>query len=339
MRVHNLIAAEFALFYCCACIVAQTTAPAAPFDDATGIQSRLDALVARGGGKLTLTAPPAAFHIGHYLIIRDGHDIEIDGQGATFQCLGRLPIADANGDTLRLVNCRHITIRNLNFDGNRDARGGFNTNPETLRLNSCTDVLVEHCSFTSDVCDGIFAWGGFHPPSADRACRKLRIVGCSFSDPGRSCISMVGACDVLIEGSALEGAHLTRPGAALDIEANLGDPAGINHHISFVNNHVRGCALGVGIIQVCSPHDIIISGNFFEGMVSPARDWSSAGVFIQGENVVVMGNTFEPDAQGFAIDAEAGSSLINSNSYPKGRNVVGAGDHRFGVNQERTSTR
>jgi hypothetical protein len=329
--VLNLIAAA----HVCLASEAQSQPTVLAPDDAMPLQARLDVLAAAGGGKLTLTAAPSVFHIGRFVLVHDAHDIEIDGQGATLRCLATLTNADARGDSLRFVNCRHIAIRNVHFDGNRDARGGFNSNPETLRFNSCDDVLVERCTFTHDVCDGVFAWGGYHPRTSELACRNLRITGCSFADPGRSCISMVGTCDALIENSTFEGARLTRPGAALDIEANPGDPPGINHHIRFINNRVRGCAMGVSVIQSASPHDIIISGNFFEAMVSPAPDWLSVGVFTLGTNVLITNNSFEPDPQGSAIDAEDGSSFINSNSYPKGRIVIGKGNHKLGTNFER----
>ena len=108
------------------------------------------------------------------IILDNVSDQVFDGQKMTIMAADNQQTDTADhGDTLRLVKCSNVTIRNFTFNGNRDNRGGFAGSPVTIRLNGCTDIVIENCIFLNGVCADIFLWCYASPQDPNDHCLSL----------------------------------------------------------------------------------------------------------------------------------------------------------------------
>lgn len=256
-----------------------TTRPA-PHDDAPTLQKRLN----RNDVVVTLAAD---YQTATPVILTNVHGLTVFAYGASITAAPTQTTGDVNGngDTLQLTNCSNVNIFGLAFNGNRNNRGGFSPNPVTVRLTGCSDIRFRDCSFTSDVCDALYLCAGYQPKTADLACRRVTVDSCRFNDPGRNCISIIGAAWCSVVNCDLADAVTSAPFAGIDIEANAGDPDGINHHLTISNNRVRNVRCAVQIVGVTSPTGIVITGNQIDSTRGDGIYNEAAGTLITGNNI------------------------------------------------------
>lgn len=281
-------------------LIPRTAELSSPRDDTTYLTS----LLKRGG---SVTIPAGRYVVKQTIMLSNLHGLTVWAYRVTVVSDPSQTIATSVGDTFQLSNCSDVQIYGLSVDGNRVARGGFGMNPETVRLNACSDVLFRDCSFTGDVCDSIFAWSGQVPcTNIDLACRRISVESCRFTDPGRNCISLVGAawCNVTNCNFTGPGGD---PGVAVDVEANNGDPVGINHHITISGNRVSNIKSAFFVIQTTSPHDVVISNNQIDGT-------SGDGILNFGTNTVVTGNNVSNCARAGISCPRPGTMIQSGNN-------------------------
>jgi len=270
-------------------------------DDATYLAQQLksDSVVTIQSGVYSPSRPIVLKNVSNLTVFAYGVTIRADAKQSTATA--------AQGDTLQLTNCQSVTILGVSFDGNRAARGGFAVNPETVRLNSCSDIRFRDCSFTNDVCDGIFAWSGWvNPPSANLACQRITVDSCRFSDPGRNCISFVGAAWSSVVNCDFTGPG-GDPGVAVDVEANSGDPSGINHHITIANNRARGLKGAFWVTKTSGPSGVIVAENQIDGI-------SGDAIFNEGSKTLIAANNVTNCAKAGVSQPQPGTGQITTNN-------------------------
>jgi parallel beta helix pectate lyase-like protein len=257
------------------------------------------------GGVVTI--PPGTYVTTRPVMLTNVSDLTVFAYGVTVQADAKQSTKNSLvGDMFQLRNCRRIRILGMSFDGNRTARGGFANDPQTIHLISCTDVTIRDCSFTGDVCDGVFAWGGLNPKTADAACQRLTIDSCRFRDPGRSCVSLVGAAWCNVTGNDFEGPG-GDPGVAVDVEANTGDPAGINHHITIANNRCRNLKSAFFVVKTATPSGVIIVGNQVDST-------KGDGIFNEGRDTIITANNVTNTGRVGVSQVKPGTGQITTNN-------------------------
>lgn len=265
-----------------------------------------------------VTLPPGHYNPSHPIILSGLSDLTIFAYGVSLMASPTQPTdTAANGDTLQIKNCNRVKIFGMRIDGNRVARGGFANNPQAIDIYCSNDILIEDCWFTGAVCDDIFAWGGFNPLSVSMACQRVTLHKNNHRDPGRNCVSLVGAAWSSVCSCDFEGPG-GDPGVAVDIEANGGDPIGINHHISIQDNRVRNFKGAFWAIKTANPYSVSVSNNVIDGT-------SSDAIFCEGTQAVICGNAVTNCARSGVSVCNGGNAIITGNQatvYAESGSVV-----------------
>ena len=190
-------------------------------------------------------------------------NITVDGHGATVLVDPSTSISQTEGSTFIFSSCSHVRVRNIHFDSQRQLRpGSWNANPQTLYLIKCRDVTVEDCTFTNDVCDGVYGWGGGSPSFGDE-CRDIRVLRCTFDNSGRNAISFTAAAFVSIDHCEFRHirAAMTTINAGVDIEPNPTDPPGMCHDIHISNCTAVDCVFGLTGFNPSGTYNLVFVGN------------------------------------------------------------------------------
>ena len=272
------------------------------------------------GGHILLAS--GLFTVSKVLLLEKLSNVTINGSPRTLiKAADGMTTASADGDLIRLTSCDGVTIHNLDFDGNASKRGGFATEPQSLRLMCSNDTTITGCHFRAAVCDDLFIWSGVTvPPSPGSAgytpvaCQFGEVGGCTFESPLRDGISLVGAAFFRVSGCTFRNVNATNPAnypgwapAGIDVESNSGDPVGSCHDLYFFGNTFINCFEGITAKFISRPTGLRIVGNTLDNCTYPINS--------EAADVEIFDNTInggDPTKPAIASD-NGGSARINFN--------------------------
>ncbi|GAW65838.1 hypothetical protein GPEL0_01f0913 [Geoanaerobacter pelophilus] len=207
-----------------------------------------------GGGKIVF--PKGRYWIAEYkksgdsnindLIIRNLDGVELVGYGAVIdingsfrrtadRTAGKRAYRYSNSNAItpfRLINCKNVTLRGFEIDGNTDLMTRDDGVAESFahgisieggRGILISDINVHHCQS-----DGVYVSGFKVNENLSTACRNLKIENVKSSHNARQGLSLIQARDVVVADSVFSYSGVTggeygghAPMAGLDIEPNL----------------------------------------------------------------------------------------------------------------------
>lgn len=220
---------------------------AAP-DDYLELATMVRAVNAARGGTLRLQ-PGRTYRLQRHvaagadpqLMFESCDGLSIEGNGATISVEGdfRRGAAGTRGlSGLRMQNCRNVTVRNLELDGNVDqttrAKGLGEGATHGLDFRSCSDVLIENVYAHHFAADGLYIRDSARTNGAGRrlASRRFTVRNSRFRFNARQGLSVIQLRDALFEDCDFSytgfiddsgrtgpyGAH--SPAAGVDVEPN-----------------------------------------------------------------------------------------------------------------------
>jgi hypothetical protein len=260
-----------------------------------------------------LTIKPGVYRSGKPIVLTGLSDAIIIGHGVTIKAGNGQGTAPDVADTLRLVNCKNITLIGFAFDGNASARGHVVTDSSqaSLSITGCTNITIDGCTFIDPVCDSVFVVGSGPYPlqSISQSSSYITLKVCTFTGPAyRQHLSIVHGRHVLVTGCKFQDQTATYTGCALDIEANPGDADGVLSDVRVTDCDFTGCIQAAMVNGTANPTGISIDHNRISGV---------KGVLNGAVGTSITGNTLT-GMTGIAITSNAPNARILDNTLTVG---------------------
>ena len=239
------------------------------------------------GGHGKLIFPKGIYIVGRQGILPDGskdnhvlefvncQDLKIEGEQATIRFVNGLkfgsfdPVTgkafiptqavftDYNyampiGNCIQLVNCKDVSVKNLEIDGNQKnfilggkyGDVGFQLAHDGILIKNSSSVSIKDCYIHHMGRDGV-QLSNATPKEWETADQKIEFKNCRFEYNGRQGFSWVGGSGLKMENCKFSftgrGKVQSPPGAGLDIEAEIGIiKNGVFKNCEFVDNTGSG---------------------------------------------------------------------------------------------------
>jgi hypothetical protein len=142
-----------------------------------------------------------------------------------------------NNEIFSIINCDHVTIKNIVINGNRQERGLYLSDSDydgynhrgNLRIIGCDNVIIDNLTSINSGMDGLYL-GISNVDSVKRKSQNCRILNSDFSNAHRNGISVGGCSFVYIDRCVTDYAGVsgetwggTNPKSCVDIEADYGE--------------------------------------------------------------------------------------------------------------------
>ena len=227
-------------------------------DDRASIQAALNSAKLAGGG--TVLFPKGTYALSAYLVLEGASNIKLEGNEGVLKALPTMTVENSQGDLLKILRSKNISIERLIFDANGKERGR-KAATVTLRLGGVNGFKIRNSTFLDGTGDHIYLAAEGNEAVQIPSENGL-IENNTLNRAYRNAISIIHAHHIRIVNNTLEGSEGQDPQAGIDIESNANDLEGANHHIYITRNKIlKNKRVGIKIVGMKSPHHIYIHGN------------------------------------------------------------------------------